>query len=489
MIRIGVNLGDVIIEDDDIHGDGINVAARLEGLAEPGGILVSGTVHEHVRGKLDFSFDDLGLQEVKNIAEPVRAFRLAQDEKISSAEPVSMRTDRPVVAILPFDNMSGDTEQEYFSDGIAEDLITALSRVRQIRVVARNSTFSYKGKSPNIRQVSEELGARYVVEGSVRKAGNRIRVTAQLIDGETGNHIWAERYDREITDIFDVQDELTETLVGAIAPGIGGAERQRAKQKPPESLDTWDLYQRGMWHLHRRSLGRMDEELLEARAQFEKAIELDPEFAPAYAAYAETIYFNSLFGFRDEDLETALKAARKAVELDSDDANAHVALGRIYRLSRNQDAAEAENKIALELNPSLAEAHHGLGSALVHAGKAQEAIPYIETAIRLSPHDDLIGPFHVRLAEAHLFLGNHEEAAEWAQKAVRLRGTQWPGYACLASALGHLGRIDDAKKAIIDLKDVQPRATISFARERLPWTDTDCMDHMLDGLRKAGLPE
>ena len=368
-----------------------------------------------------------------------------------------MRTDRPVVAILPFDNMSGDPEQEYFSDGITEDLITALSRIRQIQVVARNSTFSYKAKSPNIRslqtgnhiwaerydreikdifdvqdelteilvganirQVSEELGVRYVVEGSVRKAGNRIRVTAQLVDGQTGNHIWAERYDREIKDIFDVQDELTEILVGAIAPGIGSAERQRAKQKPPDNLDVWDIYQRGMWYLRQRTPDRMKEEVLEARALFEKTIKRDPEFGPAYAAYADTFYYDALFGSREEDQETALRAAKKAVELDGDDANAHVALGRIYRLCNNTDAAEAEHRIAIGLNPSMADAHYNLGMVLVGTGKAQEAIPYIETAIRLSPHDDLIGPFHARLAEAHLYLGNHEQAAELAQKSTCL---------------------------------------------------------------------
>ena len=487
--RIGVNLGDIIVEGDDIHGDGVNVAARLEGMAEPGGVCVSGSVHEQIKSKLDFSFDDLGLQEVKNIAEPVRAFRLAKDENVCLAEPLSIRTDVPVVAILPFDNMSGDPEQEYFSDGITEDLITALSRIRQIQVVARNSTFSYKGKSPNIRQVSEELGARYVVEGSVRKAGNRIRVTAQLIDGQTGNHIWAERYDREITDIFDVQDELTETLVGAIAPGIGGAERQRAKQKPADNLDVWDLYQRGMWHLRRRTLGRMEEELLEARALFAKAKKLDPEFGPAYAGYADTFYYDALFGSREEDRETALQAAKKAVDLDGDDANAHVALGRIYYLSRNTDAAAAEHRIALGLNPSLADAHYYLAGVLVHTGKAQESIPHLEAAIRLSPYDDLIGPFYSRLAEAHFSLGNYEKAAELAQKALRLRGTQWGGYAKLASALGHLGRIEDAKMAMKELKDVLPQATISYVKEHYSATTSEFMDRFLDGLRKAGLPE
>ncbi|MCZ6447023.1 MAG: tetratricopeptide repeat protein, partial [Alphaproteobacteria bacterium] len=289
--------------------------------------------------------------------------------------------------------------------------------------------------------------------------------------------------------IFDVQDELTETLVGAIAPGIGGAERQRAKQKPPESLDTWDLYQRGMWHLNQRTLDGMKEELLEARALFEDVIKRDPEFGPAYAAYAETIYYDAMFGFGKEQLEKALRAAKKAVELDGDDATAHIALGRIYHISRNSEGAIAENKIALGLSPSSADANHRLGSALALSGKAQEAIPYIETAIRLSPHDDLIGPFHVRLATAHLFLGNHEEAAEWAQKAVRLHGTTWGGYAILTSALGHLGRIEDAKNAMKEMKDAQPRATISFVKERLPISDPKCMDHFLDGLRKAGVPE
>jgi len=487
--RIGINLGDVIVEGDDIHGDGVNIAARLEGLAEPGGVVISGKVHEEIRGKLEAGFKDLGLQAVKNIAEPVRAFRLAKDEKPYPAAPVPPRSDRPVVAILPFDNMSGDPSQEYFSDGITEDLITALSRIRQIRVVARNSTFSYKGKSPDIRRVSEELGARYVVEGSVRKAGNRVRVTAQLIEGETGNHIWAERYDREIKDIFDVQDELTETLAGAISPGIGTAERQRAKQNPPERLDTWTLYQLGMWQLRRRTPDRMKDETLEARALFEQAMKLDPEFGPAYAAYADTFYYDALFGFRDEDLKTALQAARKAVELDSDDANAHVSLGRIYRLDGNLDAAEAEHNIALGLNPSLADAHYNLATLMVHTGRARDALPHLEAAIRLSPHDDLIGPFHARMAEAHLFLGNHEQAAELAQKAVRLRGTRWLAYAYLASSLGHLGRIEDASKVVGELMDVQPRATLSYVREFTTVIDADCIGHLLDGLRKAGLAE
>jgi adenylate cyclase len=488
--RVGVNLGDVIIEGDDIHGDGVNVAARLESLADPGGICISGDVHRQCRGKVDVTFNDLGEQQVKNIAEPVRAYCLVMDKTVSSAEPVSSQSDRPSVAVLPFDNMSGDPEQEFFSDGISEDLITALSRIRQIRVIARNSTFSYKGTSPDIRQVSEELGARYVIEGSVRKAGNRIRVTAQLIDGESGDHIWAERYDREIEDIFDVQDELTETLVGAIAPGIGAAERQRAKQSPPENLDTWTLYQRGMWHLHRRTREGMSE-LLEARALFEKAIKRDPDFGSAYAGYAETYYYDEMWGSQETDLDTALKAARKAVELSGDDASAHLALGRVYRLLRNYDAEQAEYRIALELNPSLAVAHYRLGTAFGFADKPEEAIRHIETAIRLSPQDNLIGPFYARLGMAYFSLGNYEEAVNLTQKASGLPSTQWPCFVCLAASLGHLGRIVDARNAVNELIAVQPKASLSFVRDNGEKNaqSQQLVDSLIDGLREAGLPE
>jgi len=492
--RIGVNLGDVIVEGDDIHGDGVNVAARLESLCEPGEVYVSGTVRDNVAGKIAARFEDLGERTLKNVARPVRVYALRPEGGARAAgaaprhEAVSAESGRPSIAVLPFDNMSGDPEQEYFSDGITEDLITALSRLRQIRVIARNSTFSYKGTSPNIRQASKELGARYVVEGSVRKAGNRIRVTAQLIDGETGDHIWAERYDREIEDIFDVQDELTETLVGAIAPGIGAAERQRAKQSPPENLDTWNLYQRGMWHLHRRTL-EGQKELLEARAFFEQAIARDPEFGPAHAGYAETFYYDYMWGSQQTDLDMALKAARKAVELSGGDAEAHMALGRIYRLVHNYEAEEAEYKTALELNPSMAVAHYRLGTACTFSGRLEEAIHHLETAIRLSPHDSLIGPFYARLGMAHFFRENYEAAANLTLKATSLPSTQWPCFACLAAALGHLGRIEEARKTLKDLTAIQPRASISFVRNSGERNAQYNIDLLLDGLRKAGLPE
>ena len=254
-------------------------------------------------------------------------------------------------------------------------------------------------------------------------------------------------------------------------------------------MDAWDYYQRGMWHLHRRTNDEMKDELFKARSIFEKAMNLAPQFGPAYAGFAETIYYDALFGYREYDTDQAMRAARKAVELDSEDANARVTLGRIYRMVRNPEAAIAENEMAIELNPNLAEAYHGLGSSLAHSGRAQEAVPYLETAIRLSPRDHFIGPFHVRLAFAHLLLENYGQAVELARRAVRLRGTLWYGYAYLASALGHLGRVDEAKKAMEEMFVAEPRASITFLKGLLPILDDDDMAHILDGLRKAGLPE
>ena len=348
--RIGVNLGDVIIEGDDIHGDGINVAARLEGLADPGGILVSGTVHEHVRGKLDVGFDDLGPQEVKNIAEPVRAFRIAVAASApKSADAVPPLPDKPSIAVLPFDNMSGVSEQEYFSDGITEDIITALSHIRQFFVIARNTTFTYKGQAVDVQAVAKNLGVRYVLEGSVRKAGTRVRISAQLIDGTTGNHLWAERYDRNLEDIFEVQDEITLTVVGAIEPELAQAERDRAMTKKPDDLSAWDFFQQGMFHLHKRT----KKAAVEALSLFDRAIELNPTFSGPFSgsAYIQAYAVGQNWTDVSEDsLESALQAAEQAIELDPNDAFARVALGNV-RLRRGElDKAEMEFGKAIELN-------------------------------------------------------------------------------------------------------------------------------------------
>jgi adenylate cyclase len=487
--RIGVNLGDVIVQDDDVFGDGVNVAARLEGLAEAGGICVSDMVYQSVRSKLDLTFDDLGPQRVKNIGEPVRAFHIRHDapskvSAIGQGDPLPL-PDKPSIAVLPFENMSGDPEQEYFVDGICEDAITALSRIRWFFVIARNSTFAYKGKSPDVREVASDLGVRYVLEGSVRKAGNRIRLTAQLIDGTNGTHLWAERYDRDIEDIFDLQDELTQTIVGAIEPELSKAEQGRAQLKKPETLDVWDLFQRGMSELHRLTV----DSLSEAEATLTRVTEIDSDFAASYAGLVDVHYYKLVLGFT-EDPETsrkkALAAGRRAVELDREDSRARCALARAYHINRMFDAGILEFQAALEINPSNALAHHGLGASYVYSKSPEAALPHLDNAIRLSPRDANLGSFYVRKAQAHLYLQNHDEAVVWARRALQLPNFQWSRYVMLISALGHLGKIDEARPALEELLCRIPKFSAQYALDFSPWLDNDQFRHLINGLHKAG---
>ena len=492
--RIGVNLGDVIVQDDDVFGDGVNVAARLEGLAEPGGVVVSGTVHEHVRSKLDFGFDDLGVRELKNIAEPVHAFSVGSAKAVLSMSASKTQKslplpDKPSIAVLPFDNMSGDPEQEYFSDGITEDIITALAKNRWLSVTARNSTFAYKGQSPDIRRVAKELGADYVVEGSVRKSGKRIRITAQLIDANSGNHIWAERYDRDVGDIFAVQDEITQTIAATIEPELGAVESQKARRKATENLDAWDCY-----HLALSNMYRFDKEgNAEAQRLFRKAIEADPHFAVAHArlAYcmaASTVYFEAEPTV--EFLDEALRVAQRATLLDDQDALGHFAVGRIQLLRLEYDHAIAEFQTSVELNPNLAQAHCGLGDSLAYAGRLDESTSCFEEAVRLSPHDPYRWGFLMYGSLAHLFSKRHELAAEWAEKAVRVPNSHYWANAALVAALGHLNRPDEARSAVVDLLRRRPGFSCSFAKDHLFYLkDSAQIEHYVDGLRDAGVPE
>jgi adenylate cyclase len=491
--RVGINLGDVIIEGDDIHGDGVNVAARLEGLCKPGGVYISGTVHDHVEGKLAANFEDLGEKSVKNIARPVHVFEVRDAEesaKTDRADTAASLTlpQKPSIAVLPFNNMSGDPEQEYFSDGITEDIITALSRVRWFFVIARNTTFAYKGAATNVRAVADELGVGYVLEGSVRKAGERVRITAQLIDGSTGNHVWAERYDRELADIFDLQDEITETIVGAIEPELGKAERERAKAKHPGNLHAWDLYQRAMSHTYKRTR----DDLSEAQRLFAQTIEIDPDLARAYAGAEEAYFFQVVGGFAEfpEAAKTeGERVARRAIELDDQDAFSRYALGRALILRRQHEAAIPELETAIDLNPSFAQAHYALGMALGTSGRPDEVIPHVETAMRLSPHDPYLGQFMLRIAESHLFMKRHEEAADWARRSLREPNPVFSRWCILISALGHLGRADESRTAVESFLQFTPDASIAKVRDYWPISDPDSMEHLLDGLRKAGLPE
>ena len=484
--RIGINVGDIMSEGGDIFGDGVNVAARLEALADPGGICVSGRVQEDARGKFDIPFEDVGEQRLKNIAWPVRVYKVRLGGETPTAMPALSLPDKPSIAVLPFTNMSGDPEQEYFADGVTEDLITALSRIRWFFVIARNSCFAYKGRSTDIRDVARKLGVAYVLEGSVRKAGNRVRVTAQLIDGGSGNHVWAQRYDRDLEDIFSVQDEITETLAGAIEPELGKAERERARTRRPDDLRAWDLCQRGLWHTYKRT--RQD--LADAQHMFRQAIEIDPGLARAYAAAEEAFFFQFVGGYVDTGEAAkadALRFAEKAVQLDGEDAFNRYALGRALTLVRRHDSAVFELRKAIELNPSFAQAHSALAMALATGGHPEEALPHIELAMRLSPQDPYFGQFLVRRAEACLFSGRVVEAVEAAERSLREPNIQWSRWAILAAAQAHLGRLEEARRSIEALRILRPEIDLAFTRDYWPIADAKALEYLLDGLRKAGL--
>ena len=491
--RIGINLGDVIVEGGDIHGGGVNVAARLESLAEPGGICLSDDAYRQVRGKVEAQFEDLGERELKNVAEPVRVYRVQTAPSGAVAakpagEPLPL-PDKPSIAVLPFANMSGDDEQEYFADGITEDLVTALSKIRWFFVIARNSTFTYKGQAVEVTQVARELGVRYVIEGSVRRAGNRVRITAQLIDATTGRHVWAERYDRLIEDIFELQDEMAQTIVGAVEPELSAAERESALRKPPESLDAWETYQRGLWHLWNFN----KDDNAEAQRLLRQAQDLDPGFATAYAFESYSHYLHVMLGFAEdpaESLTVALAAAKKALALDDKDPVAYFAAGRVYMMRGQHDASVAELERAVALNPGFGLAHHGLGCALMLSGRLEEAAEELDRAIRLSPRDPVLwGTMSFRSLTCTM-LHQHEAAAEWGRRAMREPRSADGGYwscAVLASALGNLGRTAEARELLDEALRRKPDLSLAYLEETFPTKEPGALEPYLDGLRKAGL--
>ena len=482
--RIGINVGDIVVEHGDIFGDGVNVAARLETLAEPGGICVSARVQEDAAGRLDLSFDDMGEQALKNIARPVRVYRV----RAASATPVETKAkakpaerslalpDKPSIAVLAFQNMSGDPEQEFFADGIAEDIITALSRYSSLFVIARNSSFSFKGRAIDVKQVGRELGVRYVLEGSLRKSGNRVRVTAQLVEAESGNQAWAERYDRDLADIFAVQDEITLATTTAIAPAIADAEQQRAMRKPPASLDAWGAYQRGMWHLGKAT---PDDNAL-AENFFQRAVDLDPMFVGGYIGLAAVL--SRAKGTQEK--EEAL--ARRAVALDSGDAEGHSRLALALVARGDHQGARAEAEQALAICPNLATAHGALGVVLAYSGRPREGLAALETCIRLDPRAPSLVNRLNQVALAHYFCRDYEASVEAAERAIRSFPDFPSSYRWLAAALGELGRTGEAKQALEKAMSVSPAAFDFQVHERPPWFRPEEHAHMLDGLRKAG---
>ncbi len=494
--RMAANLGDIVDDGEDIHGEGVNIAARMEALAPDGGICISGSVFDQVRNQLRYQYEDLGEHVVKNVSAPVRVYRIdlgpdpvsAPHLPTSAAGPVAdSEQDKPSIAVLPFDNMSSDPEHDYLADGLVEDILTGLSHQRWLTVIARNSSFAYKGQQLDLKQVGRELEVRYLLEGSVRASGKRIRVTAQLIEAATNDHLWANKYDREIDDIFALQDELTAAILGAIEPELGAAERRRAHKQPAGSLSAWAQYQMGveaLFHFDKEGHDR-------ALEHFERAVEIDPQFAPAYAQAAYAHMYNALMGLvddREAELDEALRLGTKAVGLDDRDAIAHFALGRTYGTRGDFAAAEIELRTALEINPNSAQAHHGLGFVQCFSGQYEAALESFDRAIRLSPQDPHRWAFYVLKAYSFLQLNRFEEAAEMARQSIRSPHSQIWARIYLAAALGHMNRRDEAKPVFDDIYRMNKEFSETFVHEVQHFdSGPGAMDFLLEGLRKAGL--
>jgi len=608
-LRIGIHVGDVIVEGDDIYGDGVNVAARLEGLADAGGIVLSKQVHDHIGDRVDAEFIALGPQSVKNIARAIEAYkvdlsphrsagtirfgnfeidegrfefrqggqqvavepkvfdlllylaknsqrtvgkdeifskiwsdRIVSDSGLSSqikaarkavgdngtaqhtirtvhgrgfrfvaeleqsnpdpapasaSAPAPVRlievpslaavSKKPSVAVLPFANMGGDESEAYFCDGVTEDIITALSKNRWLTVIARNSAFAFRNSQDGIKAIGEKLEANYIVTGSVRKAGNRARITIQVVEAETEFSLWVERFDRDLIDMFELQDEISETVTARIDAELGLNEQRKAERRPRKNLGAWDLFQLGLAEFYKFTPqgNERSQQLLR------EALELDSEFASAHSRLAYAIVLGMVYfdAAPDQDrMDEALTAAKRAIELDDQDANSFFTLGRVYLARREYDLAIDVLEHALELNPCLAVTYCGLGDSLAYEGRLDEAIEHFEAAIRLSPHDPFRWAFYSYRSLAHLFRGEYVDAVTWARKSVQIPNAQYWARAHLVSALGHLGDSGQADRALAQLLQVKPEFTIAFAREHLFYLKRDDqIDLYTDGLRKAGV--
>ena len=490
--RIGLNVGDIIIDDKDIYGDGVNIAARLEALAEPGGICVSRVVRDQVRDKLDFSFADMASSKLRTSRGPYAlivfylAKRTSPTDVAAAVPSARLAAQKPSIAVLPFANMSGDPEQEYFSEGITEDIITNLSRNRAFFVISRSASFTYKGSAVDIGKMATELGVRYVVEGSIRRAGNRVRITAQLIDAETGHHLWADRYDRELADVFAVQDEIAQRIAGAIAPGIISAEIRHAQHKDLSQLDAWDRAMRAHWHIRRFT----QTDLAEARRLLEEAVALDPANSMALADLAFARHFEAVFGWGDGPAESHARlgeAARKAVAADDGDAMAHTSLAIFDLFSGRHEEARRRMSRALDLDPNSMFARGYLGISYAFGGDYDAAFTNVEEAMRLSPRGPLLVIWHLAKGWAALLAGRDEEAVEFTTQAAEANPEFPDIYAVLASANGHLGRAGPARAALDELLRRMPGLTASDTRLDRPFARAADRERFLEGLRKAGM--
>lgn len=531
--RIGINLGDVMVEGEAIYGDGINIASRMESLADGGGICISGTVYDHIENKLRLGYEYLGEQVVKNIAKPVRVYRVLMDPEaagkvidekkvkprrwqrptialivvlilviaafaiwklyIRSNSPVEVASkdkmafplpDKPSIAVLPFVNMSGDSELEHFSDGITEEIITALSKTPKLFVIARNSTFTYKGKPVRVKQVAEDLGVRYVLEGSVRKSADRLRITAQLIDALTGHHLWAERYDREPKDIFVLQDEITLKILNSLHVKLTGGEQDRVYGKGTNNLEAYIKVLQGrdyFWRLNRESN-------ILAKKLFEEAIALDPKYPAPYWLLGMTHIMDAWFDWgksKEDSISRTIELAQKTISLDELDSNAHGLLGAAYRMKGDHDKAIAEGKRAVELDPNSADAHVWLGIALNYADRAEEAIPLFEKAIRLNPFAHTW--YFLHLGNAYLFLRRNDEAIAAYQKALRLSPNNLFAHLNLTATYSQLGRDKEASAHVKEVLRISPDFSLDRFAEKLPYKNQNEKDQRINAWRKVGL--
>jgi adenylate cyclase len=523
--RIGINLGDVILEGARLYGDGVNIAARLEGLAEGGGICLSGTAYDQVEGKLPFAYDFLGEHVVKNIARPVRVYRLRLESADASAPspgarhvgrrrlatvvgatallgllgvggwagwrwlrtpgpPTLALPDRPSVAVLPFANLSRDPTQEYFSDGVTEDLITGLSKVSGLFVIARNSAFTYKGKAVKIGDVGRDLGVRYVLEGSVQRAGSRVRITAQLVDASTGYHIWAERYDREDREIFALQDEVTQRIVGALAVKLTEAERVRMAGVPAGSPEAYDLVLRGQEERRRTTR----ESNAEARRLFVKALDLDPGYARAYVglSWAHLQSWQFLWSTGSESLERAQELAERAIVLDDTLAQGHSLLAQIYLWKKEHDRAIAQAERSVALAPNDADGYETLAEVLAWAGRGEDSLRFIRQAMRLNPHY----PFFYlwTLGHASYMTRRTDDAVDAFQKLVQQNPNFLPAHAYLAALFAEMGRDTEARAAWRQALQLSPGTTMADLRQRLPYRRPADLDRFLAAAHRVAGP-
>jgi len=510
--RMGINVGDIIIEDGDIFGDGVNIAARLEALAEPGGICLSAAAHEQVRDRLDLAFDDLGEQQVKNIARPVRVFRvtLTHPGAMAPGSPLSRNAgegaerqrreagegkqalplpDKPSLAVLPFQNLTGDAEQEYFVDGMVEEITTAIARLPWLFVIARNSAFTYKGKPVDVKQVAQELGVRYVLEGSVRKAGNRVRITGQLIDTTTGAHIWADRFDGALDDIFELQDQVASNVAGAIEPKLRRSEIERASRKPAANLTAYDLYLRALAQSYRYT----DEGFAEAVVLARQALAIDPSYAPAAAMVGLRRVLQRVQGWgalSDEDIGEACRLARQALEAERDDVDTiWQAAWTLLLLAGEAAMAAAALDRALALNPNAA--HAWLTRGAIHAthNEPEAAIEALERAHRLSPFDPYTFLYCFSIALAHLAARRFEQAIEWAARTLHDQPRLLSAMRVKVAANAHLGHLDEARAELCRVLAIDPKLTIAGYREWAHFQAPEVLELFVTGMRLAGLPE